>query len=101
MAQFWIAIFFILLAAAQLYQSIRDINLPFPVYLVLGTVLAVASNFQHKVSFSTSQQAPLPAIKTPEPVLTEKIDPALTATADLDPTVAQLDEIAQETTRTR
>jgi hypothetical protein len=56
MPQFWIAIFFILLAVAQLYDSIKDINLPFPVYLVLGTLLAVASNSQAKFSLGHSRQ---------------------------------------------
>jgi hypothetical protein len=70
MAQFWIAIFFILLAVAQLYQSIASIDLPLPVYLVLGVVLAVASNYQHKLSFIPAQQVKLEEIKTPDPVLT-------------------------------
>jgi hypothetical protein len=60
MPQFWIAIFFILLAIAQLYQSLQDINLPLPVYLVLGVVLAVASNAQSKFSFSQDPQQTLP-----------------------------------------
>jgi hypothetical protein len=50
MPQFWIAIFFILLAVAELYQSIKDIDLPLPVYLGLGTILAVASNYQQQFS---------------------------------------------------
>jgi hypothetical protein len=95
MAQFWIAIFFILLAIAQLYQSIKDINLPFPVYLILGTVLAVAANPQHKFSFIPSQQVTLQEIKTPDPVLaTAATSPLLTATdtpavtpAELIPTI--------------
>jgi hypothetical protein len=69
MPQFWIAIFFILLAIAELYQSIKDINLPFPVYLVLGTVLAVASNSHSKFSFSHDRQTTLPAINESDPVL--------------------------------
>jgi hypothetical protein len=79
MPQFWIAIFFILLAAAQLYQSIKDINLPFPVYLILGTVLAVASNAQGKFSFSPNQQVVLQEIKASDPVLTSVQAPMLTA----------------------
>jgi hypothetical protein len=81
MAQFWIAIFFILLAIAQLYQSIKDINLPFPVYLILGTVLAVAANPHHKISFVPAQQVTLQEVQTPDPVLTAQTAPILTATA--------------------
>lgn len=55
MAQFWIAIFFIFLAVAQLYQSIKDINLPLPVYLVLGVMLAIASNSQQQLSFTPAR----------------------------------------------
>jgi hypothetical protein len=69
MAQFWIAIFFILLAIAQLYQSIAAIDLPLPVYLVLGVVLAVASNYQHQFLFIPAQQVKLEEIETPDPVL--------------------------------
>jgi hypothetical protein len=53
MPQFWIAIFFILLAIAELYQSIKNIDLPLPVYLGLGTILAVASNYQQQLSFDS------------------------------------------------
>jgi hypothetical protein len=60
MPQFWIAIFFIFLAVAQLYDSIKDINLPFPAYLVLGTLLAVASNSQAKFSLDHSRQPAKP-----------------------------------------
>ena len=81
MTQFWIAIFFILLAVAQLYQSIKDINLPFPVYLILGTVLAVAANSHHKFSFAPTQQVTLQEAQPPNPVLTAPIAPVLSATA--------------------
>ena len=51
MPQFWIAIFFMLLAVAELYQSIKDIDIPLSVYLGLGMILAVASNYQQQFSF--------------------------------------------------
>jgi hypothetical protein len=88
MAQFWIAIFFILLSIAQLYQSIKDINLPFPVYLVLGTILAVAANPQHKFSFVPTQQVTLPEVKTPDPVLTTAAQTAPVLTATDTPEIA-------------
>jgi hypothetical protein len=53
MPQFWIAIFFILLAIAELYQSIKNIDLPLPVYLGLGMILAVASNYQQQLLFDS------------------------------------------------
>ena len=54
MPQFWIAIFFMLLAVAELYQSIKDIDLPLPVYLGLGMILAVASNYQQQFPFDSA-----------------------------------------------
>jgi hypothetical protein len=69
MAQFWIAIFFIFLAVAQLYQSIKDINLPLPVYLVLGVMLAVASNSQQQLSFTPARQTTSPQLEESEPIL--------------------------------
>jgi hypothetical protein len=70
MPQAWIAIFFILLAVAELYQSVKDITLPFPIYLVLGAVLAVASNYQQPLGFGQAQKVTLQEIKEPNPVLT-------------------------------
>jgi hypothetical protein len=61
MPQFWIVIFFVLLAIAQLYQSIKDIELPFPVYLILGVVLAVAANSPPKFFGGQDLQ-----VKTPD-----------------------------------
>jgi hypothetical protein len=64
MPQFWIAIFFTLLAVAQLYESIKEIELPLPVYLVLGTMLAIASNSHRKFSLNYGQQTASPEITT-------------------------------------
>ena len=88
MPQFWLAIFFIVIAIAQLFQSIKEINLPFPVYLVLGTSLAVASNYQGKLLFSQDLPQAIPepqvAVQTKEPPVLNSV-PAeiLTATDDL------------------
>jgi hypothetical protein len=79
MPQFWIAIFFILLAVAELYQSIKEINLPFPVYLVLGTLLAVASNYQHQATFGQTQPVTLEEINIADPVLSSIQLPVLPA----------------------
>ncbi len=62
MPQFWIAIFFVFLAVAQLYESIKAIELPLPVYLVLGTMLAIASNSQQQLAFNSNRQSGLPIV---------------------------------------
>ncbi len=84
MAQFWIIFFFILLAVAELYQSVKDIILPFPVYLVLGAVLAVASNYQQRILFAQNQQVTSQAINQSEPILVESTSSQLIATEDSD-----------------
>lgn len=94
MPQFWIAIFFILLAIAELYESVRSISLPFPAYLVLGALLAVASNYQHKATFGQVRQ-PLQEVKVPAPVLSSSQLPILPTT---EPQIALVDrsiEIAE------
>ena len=83
MPQFWIAIFFMLLAVAELYQSIKDIDLPLPVYLGLGTILAVASNYQQQFSFARDRQIQQPT-STAEPVLSSTQIPLLEATQPQD-----------------
>jgi hypothetical protein len=64
MPQFWIAIFFVLLAIAQLYQSIKDVELPFPVYLILGAALAVAANDRPKLFGGQDRQVQAPDPQT-------------------------------------
>lgn len=78
MSQFWIAVFFILLAIAELYQSIKEIDLPLPVYLGLGIVLAIASNYQQWFSFdSTFGAAASVADRQIIPLQSIIVDPAL------------------------
>jgi hypothetical protein len=84
MPQFWIAIFFMLLAVAELYQSIKDIDLPLPVYLGLGTILAVASNYQQQLSFARDRQIGQQPTSKAEPVLSSTQTPLLEATQPQD-----------------
>lgn len=83
MPQFWIAIFFITLAIAQLFQSIKEIDLPFPVYLVLGTVLAITSNSQGMFSLDRAGVT-TPLIEERDPSLKSVQSPNLIATEDRD-----------------
>jgi hypothetical protein len=84
MPQAWIAIFFILLAVAELYQSVKDITLPFPIYLVLGALLAVASNYQQQNGFGQAQKVTLKEITEPNPVLTAVETPLLNLAENSD-----------------
>jgi hypothetical protein len=44
MVQLSIVLFFGLFAVVEIYQSIKNVQLPMQVYLVLGIMLAIASN---------------------------------------------------------
>jgi hypothetical protein len=44
MVQLAIVVFFGLFAIVEIYQSVKNIQLPLPVYLALGIALAVVSN---------------------------------------------------------
>jgi hypothetical protein len=44
MVQLSIVLFFGLFAVVEIYQSVKNVQLPMPVYLVLGIMLAIASN---------------------------------------------------------
>lgn len=44
MVQLAIVVFFGLFATVEIYQSVKNIQLPLPIYLALGIALAVVSN---------------------------------------------------------
>jgi hypothetical protein len=57
--QLAIVVFFGLFAIVEIYQSVKNVQLPMPVYLVLGITLAVVSNLS-VLSQSKTIAAPLP-----------------------------------------
>jgi hypothetical protein len=101
MAQFWIAVFLILLAIAQLFQSIKEIDLPFPVYLVLGMVLAVAANPRAIFAFVPTQKVPPQQVEAPAPAIAATDRPLIAATDPQAVAPAPLDAIEPKKTRTR
>jgi hypothetical protein len=84
MPQFWIAIFFIFLAVAELYQSMKDIDLPLPVYLGLGTILAIASNYQQQFSVTGDRNITQISNVTTDPVLSSSQTKLLAAVPQQD-----------------
>jgi hypothetical protein len=64
MVQLSIVVFFGLFAIVEIYQSVKNVQLPMPVYLVLGILLAVASNA--KIPQLTAQPS---ALQDPEEVV--------------------------------
>ncbi len=54
MVQLSIVLFFGLFAVVEIYQSVKNVQLPMPVYLVLGIMLAIASNAAKHISSSTA-----------------------------------------------
>jgi hypothetical protein len=58
MVQLSIVVFFGLFAAVEIYQSVKNVQLPMPVYLVLGILLAVASNAsRHLISANSPEES--------------------------------------------
>lgn len=47
----WLACFGVLFAIAELYQWAKHLTLPFPVYILGGAFLAVASNYNKLAGF--------------------------------------------------
>jgi hypothetical protein len=60
MVQLFILVFFGLFAAAETYQSVKNVQLPMPVYLVLGILLAVASNARSYLARENSEAFQVP-----------------------------------------
>jgi ABC-type Na+ efflux pump permease subunit len=58
MVQLSIVVFFGLFAAVEIYQSVKNVQLPMPVYLVLGILLAVASNASRHLVRASSPEEP-------------------------------------------
>jgi hypothetical protein len=53
MVQLSIVLFFGLFAVVEIYQSVKNVQLPMPVYLVLGIMLAIASNVAKQLPTSS------------------------------------------------
>lgn len=62
MVQLFILVFFGLFAAAEIYQSVKNVQLPMPVYLVLGILLAVASNARSYLARENSETLQVPNV---------------------------------------
>lgn len=46
----WLTCFFLLFALAQLFDWIKHLSLPLPIYILGGTFLAIASNYNKRWS---------------------------------------------------
>lgn len=71
--QIWLVCFLVFFGAAELYQWLQGITLPMPVFVVAGTLLAIASNADKfpKKTIPISSAAPAtsspPAASSPPP----------------------------------
>ncbi len=66
MVQLAIVIFFGLFAVVEIYQSVKNVQLPLPVYLGLGIVLAVVSNLSALNPTSAALLLPSTKLMPPE-----------------------------------
>ncbi|MDB9519751.1 hypothetical protein PN466_22670 [Roseofilum reptotaenium CS-1145] len=67
----WISCFVLLLVLAEIFQQLKALSVPLPVFIVAGGLLAIASNFE-QVRQWTQKQTPQPKTVSSEP--TEAID---------------------------
>ena len=44
----WLACFFVLFALAQLFDWLQNLTLPLPIYILGGSFLAIASNYNKR-----------------------------------------------------
>lgn len=57
----WLACFFVLFALAELFDWVKQITLPLPIYILGGAFLAIASNYNKRWGFflgNSSAQSP-------------------------------------------
>jgi hypothetical protein len=62
----WIVGSILLFILVQLYQWVKGYILPFPIYVLAGALLAIASNASGKIEFSSAQREPQIATAIPE-----------------------------------
>jgi hypothetical protein len=70
MVQLSIVLFFGLFAVVEIYQSVKNVQLPMPVYLVLGIILAIASNVAKQLP-SSSMNVTEAELVNPEQIVSE------------------------------
>lgn len=46
----WLACFFVLFAVAELFDWVKELSLPLPIYILGGAFLAVASNYNRLIA---------------------------------------------------
>ena len=46
----WLACFFVLFALAELFDWVKELSLPLPIYILGGAFLAVASNYNKLIA---------------------------------------------------
>lgn len=71
MVQLSIILFFGLFAVVEIYQSVKNVQLPMPVYLVLGIILAIASNAAHRLPSSPEDITTAELVNPTEQVVSE------------------------------
>ena len=56
MMKIWLACFIAMFAVAELFQWVKGVVLPLPIYILGGAFLAIASNYGKRPGLSLSQQ---------------------------------------------
>ncbi|MEC4815515.1 MAG: hypothetical protein SAK29_19900 [Scytonema sp. PMC 1069.18] len=62
----WLACFFVLFALAELFDWVKEFQLPLPIYILGGAFLAVASNYDKLFGYNLSEMIAREATATLE-----------------------------------
>jgi hypothetical protein len=55
----WLGCFLVLFAVAELFDWVKDLSLPLPIYILGGAFLAVASNYNRLIGSSGNTETEL------------------------------------------
>ncbi|MDJ1184865.1 hypothetical protein [Roseofilum casamattae] len=67
MMRLWISSFLILLVLAELWQWLKELTIPFPLFILAGALLAIASNFDRLRQLT--QAEPTASAESPSPTV--------------------------------
>jgi hypothetical protein len=93
----WLACFFILFALAELFDWLKQLSLPLPIYILAGAFLAIVSNYDQIIGyyFSEVQAEILPEpsqleTSTPPNAISSTTSSSTLSTTSSNPTAATM-----------
>ncbi|MBD2184189.1 hypothetical protein H6S82_24865 [Planktothrix sp. FACHB-1355] len=96
----WLASFILLFVLAQLFQWMKQLSLPLPVFIVGGLLLAIASNYDKRSGWPFAHKLPESQVTISQsPIVMDAIDlPKSPSISTLTGKQDSKDELAQNQT---